>query len=380
MLNDTHESFLECLLPAFYQSAEASDNWCFALDQIKAEMQVGSVVVQKMRLDGNRLRQQWTVRDSASTEQAESHDCLVNNDDNPRFNLDNVKAPLADCDVYRGDDYDTLRQPEFRALEQRLQMIGLGRPIILGVKYSEDSSLCMVLHRHIDDSRPFQDCHAQFLRRLSPHLKQTVALAEKVGQLEAQTETLSHCIDHFSTGMLVLDHQARVCWVNLRAQQVLQGSRHLSISGSRLRCGASEDQAKLNEIIDSAITCKQAGQRFVGAVGACWDNPVQLLAVPVFTSSTPYIAIYLTGQDSQAELSASEVVKLFGLTPAEARLAIGLCDGESVNDYAARQGISTGTARIQLKSTFSKLGVNRQPDLVRLIGSSVATRTLLNIK
>jgi DNA-binding CsgD family transcriptional regulator len=73
-------------------------------------------------------------------------------------------------------------------------------------------------------------------------------------------------------------------------------------------------------------------------------------------------------------------VKLFGLTPAEARLAIGLCDGESVNDYAARQGISTGTARIQLKSTFSKLGVNRQPDLVRLIGSSVATRTLLNIK
>lgn len=70
---------------------------------------------------------------------------------------------------------------------------------------------------------------------------------------------------------------------------------------------------------------------------------------------------------------------LFGLTPAEARLAIALCDGASLNDYALNQGITVGTTRIQLKSVFSKLGINRQPELVRLIGSSIAAKTLHQI-
>ncbi len=369
------ESFLERLLPVFYHSAEQPDNWRFALDQIKTEMQVGSVVVQKMTLSGNHLRQQWAVRDTVSTEQAESHDCLVNNDENPRLNLNHVKRVLQDTDVYRGDDYDPLRQPEFRALERRLQMIGLGRPIILGVKYSEDSSLCMVLHRRSDDSRAFEDCHAQFLHRLSPHLKQTVSLSEKMGQLQAQSDAFSQCLHQSTTGMVLLDHSGEVRWVNQRAKQLLQDSPHMAVKGAKLRCAVADDQQQLNELIACASLSRQAGERLVGSVGPLWDKPLQLLASPMFTSTASYIALYLAEQDPRLELSVAEVVKLFGLTPAEARLAIALHDGLSINEYADLQGISAGTARIQLKSIFSKLGINRQPELVRLMGASITTRT-----
>ena len=54
-----------------------------------------------------------------------------------------------------------------------------------------------------------------------------------------------------------------------------------------------------------------------------------------------------------------------GLTPAELRLATLLKDGISINDAAGRLGIAVNTARNQLRAIFTKLGVNRQSEMVR---------------
>jgi len=55
------------------------------------------------------------------------------------------------------------------------------------------------------------------------------------------------------------------------------------------------------------------------------------------------------------------------LTAAEARLATKLGAGVSIHDAAADLHISINTARNQLQSIFSKLGINRQPELVKVI-------------
>ena len=54
---------------------------------------------------------------------------------------------------------------------------------------------------------------------------------------------------------------------------------------------------------------------------------------------------------------------LFGLTPAESRLAAGLAAGQSLEDYAVAGGISPMTARAQLRTVFGKVGVHRQSEL-----------------
>lgn len=54
-----------------------------------------------------------------------------------------------------------------------------------------------------------------------------------------------------------------------------------------------------------------------------------------------------------------------GLTPAELRLASLLKDGTSINEAAGKLGVAVNTARNQLRSVFTKLGVNRQSDMVR---------------
>ena len=54
----------------------------------------------------------------------------------------------------------------------------------------------------------------------------------------------------------------------------------------------------------------------------------------------------------------------FGLTPAEARLALHLVAGETLRSAEAKLSISYETARTHLKNIFSKTGTSRQAELV----------------
>ena len=57
----------------------------------------------------------------------------------------------------------------------------------------------------------------------------------------------------------------------------------------------------------------------------------------------------------------------FGLTPAEAKLALHLVAGETLRSAAAKLSISYETARTQLKNIFNKTRTRRQAELVILI-------------
>src|SRR5262245_41532965 len=57
----------------------------------------------------------------------------------------------------------------------------------------------------------------------------------------------------------------------------------------------------------------------------------------------------------------------FGLTPAEARLALHLVTGETLRSAALKLSITYETARASLKNIFRKTGTCRQAELVIFI-------------
>ncbi len=61
---------------------------------------------------------------------------------------------------------------------------------------------------------------------------------------------------------------------------------------------------------------------------------------------------------------------LFDLTPAEAAIAGGLLEGQTLDDIAGARGTSLQTTRTQLKAVMQKTGTNRQADLVRLLSAT----------
>jgi len=69
----------------------------------------------------------------------------------------------------------------------------------------------------------------------------------------------------------------------------------------------------------------------------------------------------------------AHLMRAFGLTPAEQRLAGFLLEGGSLSEAARSFALSRHTVRNQLRSTFAKAGVRRQADLTRrLMGWAVA--------
>lgn len=61
------------------------------------------------------------------------------------------------------------------------------------------------------------------------------------------------------------------------------------------------------------------------------------------------------------------LTRSFGLTPAEARLAVRLKDGLTLAEAAETLGVALNTARNQLRAIFDKLGLRRQSELVRAL-------------
>jgi DNA-binding CsgD family transcriptional regulator len=67
--------------------------------------------------------------------------------------------------------------------------------------------------------------------------------------------------------------------------------------------------------------------------------------------------------------STRQLMSMFGLSPAEARLARALCHGERLEEYADAQGVKLPTVKTQLRAVFAKTQTDRQVSLVSLIAA-----------
>jgi DNA-binding CsgD family transcriptional regulator len=99
-------------------------------------------------------------------------------------------------------------------------------------------------------------------------------------------------------------------------------------------------------------------------------SPVRNIA---FDSATPLHAVVFVSDPSQKVRPPADILQaLFGLTPAESRLALLLCDGHAPPKIADLIGVSTNTLKTQLSSIYRKTGTSRQSQLVRLLGNLTA--------
>jgi DNA-binding NarL/FixJ family response regulator len=63
---------------------------------------------------------------------------------------------------------------------------------------------------------------------------------------------------------------------------------------------------------------------------------------------------------------------LFALTAAEQRVAAALFEGQSPTEIAAAYAVSLATVRSQVQAIFARVGVQRQVELVRILGEVAA--------
>jgi DNA-binding CsgD family transcriptional regulator len=110
-----------------------------------------------------------------------------------------------------------------------------------------------------------------------------------------------------------------------------------------------------------ALPARDAAQRFSAIVTPVGRDQFAKL------KAEASVCICLTDLETEGRLPDAPLRDVFGLTPAEVRLAQAIFEGASVRQIAARFGISSNTVRVQLASIFAKTHTNRQADLVALL-------------
>jgi DNA-binding CsgD family transcriptional regulator len=119
---------------------------------------------------------------------------------------------------------------------------------------------------------------------------------------------------------------------------------------------------------------------FQRAIAAAAAGTTVELAVPRGSGAAPYLVrctpvpgctgwtmVRIADAAARRVPSVGFLRTAFGLTKAEAGLALALCRGVNLNEFAAERGISIHTARTQLRALLSKTRAERQADLVGLL-------------
>ncbi len=214
-----------------------------------------------------------------------------------------------------------------------------------------------------------------------PHLRRALHMHNLLDRSESLSERYSQAIGRLSVATLVLDESGSVLRVNPVAQEILASADGLKLVGGRLEATYPSDNRELQRLIRHAFS-DQARASVTSAEAMSVTRPSGLVNLGLVVESIPSLewadekgkpAALVYIRDAASKSLASEVVtkQLFNLTKSETALAMELANGLSLEEAAEVLNIRRNTARAHLRSIFSKTGVRRQTELVRILLNSV---------
>lgn len=175
---------------------------------------------------------------------------------------------------------------------------------------------------------------------------------------------MAHMLDEIDYGMLLVDGDGQVLYLNHAARRELDSDHPLQLAGKVLVAPNASDATVLQDALAEA----QRGKRRLMTLGS-GDQFVGISVVPLSEPDVRQGATLLVlGKRSVCEqLSVQGYARAVALTPAETRVLELLCGGVQPTAIAARQGVAVSTVRTQIGSIRAKTGANSIRELVRQV-------------
>ena len=262
-----------------------------------------------------------------------------------------------------------------------LQPIGLFH--ILGVDtVAPDGMLARLRIARRPNEDAFTEADKTSCQKLLPHLRRAIQIHARLSRTESERDIYAGAVDQLSVATVILDERGQVLATNSVAKVLLKHKDGICTVDGELQLTDHQSNSRLRQLIAAATADQRAGTtgmaRALRVSRPSGKSELGLVIRPVPASeraegqSSPCIAVFISDPEHQESTSQQVLGELFGLTPAEANLAIKLTRGRSLAQVSDEKNISQHTVRAQLKSVFAKTGATRQAELVRLVLKSVA--------
>lgn len=227
---------------------------------------------------------------------------------------------------------------------------------------------------------PFTDTDVEVAKIVGMHFGRAIAFRRKMVNATVTSEYLSTALDNLGIGGLLVTPSGSVHILNRMAEKLLANANGLKISSNRLRATDRIDDAALQSALSAALSVDNELQDQHGLTLTREGNRH---AIGVVIKSQPYrrliasesekCALVFVRTPESLTLSDTKLIQqMFGFTPAEARLAICLAQGQPLEEIECAINIRHNTARSHLRSMYQKTDVNSMAELIHLL----ATRTV----
>jgi DNA-binding CsgD family transcriptional regulator len=228
-----------------------------------------------------------------------------------------------------------------------------------------------------NDRADFGSEEIALLKALMPHLQRALKIHMHLAATDLRQREFAEAMEPLAVGVILVSKDARVIFANASAQRLLQHHDGLMTDRNGLRAVQSRDAAALRAFI--ASTAAQVGQvhsQSGGGLNVTRSNglrPLQVWVSPIRPQQSAHLgeravaAIYVTDPEQMPEKTEAVFIRLYGLTPAEAKVAAVIVRGRSGPQAAEELNLSYNTIKSHLKRIFAKTGTARQGDLIRLI-------------
>jgi DNA-binding CsgD family transcriptional regulator len=216
----------------------------------------------------------------------------------------------------------------------------------------------------------------QRLGRLMPHLTRAFQLSDALHAQQQQFRAASAALETTPLAVISLDAAGHVWHGNTRGAQLLKAGDLLRIEAGTLTAANTSDESQFANALQLCARTSRPTMLMLTRRDAPAERfSITLLkpadtadaALPPNHSGTRGLLCLVSPLTRRRLPTAHQLITLFKLTPAEARLTRAVASGESLEDYAQANGTKLSTVRTQLRSVFNKTGTDRQTSLVRAI-------------
>jgi DNA-binding CsgD family transcriptional regulator len=222
-------------------------------------------------------------------------------------------------------------------------------------------------------ARPFDGDDAGLLAQIMPHLRRAVGVERALGTAEQDGAISWALLERLPVGVFALDGGGRPRRWNAAADRMLGDGLAIGRDGLRATMPEANDELQCAMAAALGLTPGRADPLGVriprpSGLGALCATLIPLRGSEgLQASGLRGTLLVVTDPLAQAEPPVPLLVRLFGLTPAEARVAVLVGRGMAPKQAACSMGSAWNTVRCQLRKVYAKTGAAGQSELVRLL-------------
>lgn len=211
---------------------------------------------------------------------------------------------------------------------------------------------------------------------VAQHFSRAAGLASTVRTLRTQRDTLLSSFGRFHCAAALVRADGAVVASNEKLRAAREGiilkRGHLATTsvGQQRRLDAfvaMSARVELGSLAPAALAIERPGNPL----------PLTVKAVPVTSEEVERrldaprentVLVLIIDPAHRCDPEEHEILRLLGLTKAQARVSLLLGSGHAPDEIAEALSVKVSTIRATIKAIYAKLGISRQSELARIVG------------